>query len=53
MIQAISVIVTILYVSAVTFILAKLIDAWLGLRVSGLAEEIGLDLSEHGERAYS
>ncbi|KIX11449.1 ammonium transporter [Dethiosulfatarculus sandiegensis] len=53
LIQAVSVVVTIAYVSTMTFILARIIDAWLGLRVSGLAEEIGLDLSEHGERAYS
>jgi Amt family ammonium transporter len=37
----------------VTFILAKLLDAVFGLSVSPQAEEVGLDISEHGERAYA
>ncbi len=52
-IQAVSVAVTIGFVFVVTFILAKLLDATFGLRVSQPEEEVGLDLSEHGERAYS
>lgn len=52
-IQFVSVVVTIVFVFVVTFILAKILDATLGLRVSQPEEEVGLDLSEHGERAYS
>ncbi len=52
-IQFVSVVVTIAYVFIITFVLCKILDAVMGLRVSAKAEEIGLDLSEHGERAYS
>lgn len=38
---------------AVSFILFKLIDMTMGLRVSEEAEREGLDTSSHGERAYS
>jgi Amt family ammonium transporter len=51
--QIIAVAVTAVFVFVVTFILAKILDATMGLRVSEPAEEVGLDLSEHGERAYS
>jgi Amt family ammonium transporter len=37
----------------VTFVIAKLLKGWMGLRVSASEEQVGLDLSEHGERAYS
>ncbi len=52
-IQALSVAVTICFVFVVTFILAKILAGTMGLRVETLAEEVGLDLSEHGERAYT
>jgi Amt family ammonium transporter len=52
-IQILSVVVTIVFAFVVTFILAKILDATMGLRVSRPKEEVGLDLSEHGERAYS
>ncbi len=35
-----------------TWILAKLVDVTIGLRVSGMEESVGLDISQHGERAY-
>ncbi len=35
-----------------TWVLAKLVDVTVGLRVSGLEETVGLDISQHGERAY-
>jgi Amt family ammonium transporter len=52
-IQALSVVVTIVFVFVVSFVLLKILDATIGLRVSQTKEEVGLDLSEHGERAYS
>ncbi len=36
----------------VSFILAKIIDAVFGLRVSENEEDVGLDISQHGETAY-
>jgi Amt family ammonium transporter len=38
---------------AVTFALAKLLNKAMGLRVNSNEEEVGLDISEHGERAYA
>jgi Amt family ammonium transporter len=37
----------------VTYVIAKVLDAVMGIRVSKNAEEAGLDISEHAERAYS
>jgi Amt family ammonium transporter len=37
----------------VTFILAKVLNAFMGLRVSEPEELVGLDVSEHAERAYA
>jgi ammonium transporter, Amt family len=37
----------------VTFVLLKVIDAVVGLRVDPEAESLGLDLAEHGEKAYN
>ena len=53
-IQAIAVIVTILYSFIVTFIILKILDLipGLGLRVSETDESQGLDLASHGERAF-
>jgi Amt family ammonium transporter len=38
---------------AATFVIAKALDATLGLRVDAETEQIGLDRSEHAEAAYS
>ncbi|MBI2850208.1 MAG: ammonium transporter [Chloroflexi bacterium] len=35
-----------------TWILGKLVDITIGLRVSPTEENLGLDISQHGERAY-
>jgi Amt family ammonium transporter len=37
----------------VTFALAKVLNATMGLRVSEPEEQVGLDISEHAERAYA
>jgi len=37
----------------VSFVLFKLIDLVIGLRVSEEAEREGLDVAEHGEKAYN
>jgi Amt family ammonium transporter len=36
----------------VTWLLGKLVDITIGLRVGQMEETVGLDLSQHGERAY-
>ncbi|HEY82176.1 MAG TPA: ammonium transporter [Dehalococcoidia bacterium] len=41
-----------LFAFAATWVLAKLVDATIGLRVGGVEETVGLDISQHGERAY-
>jgi ammonium transporter, Amt family len=48
-IQAIGVIVTIGWCGIVTFIVLKVIDIMVGLRVSPDAERMGLDVTQHGE----
>ena len=35
-----------------TWVLGKLVDMTIGLRVGQMEETVGLDLSQHGERAY-
>ncbi len=52
-IQLLTVVVTIAYSVIITFALTKILDAVWGLAVSEQEEEIGLDISEHGERAYA
>jgi Amt family ammonium transporter len=36
----------------VTWMLGKLVDVTIGLRVGQREETVGLDISQHGERAY-
>ena len=36
-----------------TFIIMKIIDVLIGVRVSAETEERGLDIEEHAERAYT
>jgi Amt family ammonium transporter len=52
-VQAVGVGVTILWCGAVTWLLLKLLDVGLGLRVSEEQESEGLDLAEHGEKSYN
>ncbi len=51
--QLIGVVVTFVFSSVVTFILLKVINATIGLRIDAEAEHTGLDLSQHGENAYN
>ncbi|MBD8553754.1 ammonium transporter [Rhizobium sp. CFBP 8762] len=50
--QATAVLITIVWCGVVSFILYKIVDAIVGLRVPVEAEREGLDLSSHGEAAY-
>jgi len=51
-VQLKSVIITIIWSGIVSFVLYKLIDTMIGLRVSDEAEREGLDIASHGETAY-
>ena len=51
-IQFIGVLSTLIYTAVVTYVLLKVIDAMMGLRVSRDDEEDGLDLTQHNERGY-
>jgi Amt family ammonium transporter len=53
LIQLFTVLVTIAYTSVVTLIIYKLVDFFIGVRVSDKEELMGLDLTQHRERAYT
>jgi ammonium transporter, Amt family len=50
--QAIAVVATVAYAVVGTYLIVKVVDVLLGIRVKPEAEELGLDLSVHGEVAY-
>ena len=50
--QIVAVVVTWVFSIVATFIILKVIDAVMGLRVSEQGEMIGLDQSQHGEEGY-
>ena len=43
---------TIAYAVVATFVIVKLVDIVLGIRVNARQEELGLDVAVHGEVAY-
>lgn len=51
--QLIAVSATWVYAFVITFILAKVVDAALGLRVQEIEEDVGLDIGQHAEKAYA
>ncbi|MGP0175143.1 ammonium transporter [Pseudomonas sp. NCHU5208] len=50
--QFVGVLVTVVYTAIVTFVILKVIDVVMGLRVSEEDENVGLDLAQHNERGY-
>ena len=44
---------SVIYAFVMTLILAKIVDATLGLRVTEDEEYVGLDIAQHGEKAYA
>ena len=50
--QFVGVVAVAAFAFAATWILGKLVDVTIGLRVGQMEETVGLDLSQHGERAY-
>jgi ammonium transporter, Amt family len=53
LIQVIAVVVTLAYSFVISYILFKILDATMGLRVTTEDEVAGLDLTEHQETGYS
>ena len=47
------VVFTMLFAGAATFVILKVVNGLVGLRVSEEDESVGLDLSQHGESAYN
>ena len=50
-IQIVGAIAVMIYAFVISWVLAKIVDRLMGLRVSEEEEYVGLDLSQHGERA--
>jgi Amt family ammonium transporter len=53
LVQLLAVLVTLVYTFTVTFIIYKLVDLIIGVRVGEKEELMGLDLTQHHERAYT
>ena len=51
--QFLSIVVTIVWSGVLSFIILKIVDATIGLRVEEDEERQGLDLSQHNERGYN
>ena len=52
-VQALAIAATIVYSFGISFIVLKVLDKTMGLRLSEESEEIGLDLAAHGEEGYA
>jgi len=53
LIQLVAVVVAVIYTFSVTFVIYKLVDVFFRIRVSEKDELVGLDLTQHRERAYT
>ncbi|MBN1309797.1 MAG: ammonium transporter [Anaerolineae bacterium] len=53
MVQAATAVLVMVFSFVLTFVIAKVLDRVMGLRVTADEEEVGLDISEHGERIYA
>jgi len=53
LVQLAAVGVTIVYTAVLTLIIYKLVDLFIGVRVDEKSESMGLDLTQHHERAYT
>jgi Amt family ammonium transporter len=51
--QLVAALIAVGFSFVVTYVLAKILHATMDLRVSSNEEEVGLDVSEHGERAFA
>jgi len=53
MVQIIAAGTAVAYAFVMTYILAKIVDSVMGLRVTEDEEYVGLDIAQHGEKAYA
>lgn len=53
LVQLLTIAIVIVFAFGVTYLISKLLARFVGLRVTDNEEEVGLDISEHGERAYA
>ena len=53
LVQAAAAGISIVYAFVLTYVIVKALAATVGVRVSDVEEEVGLDLSVHGEQAYA
>jgi Amt family ammonium transporter len=53
LVQAVGVLVTVVYAVVVSWILLKVVDGVMGLRLESAEEEQGLDWTQHGESGYN
>ncbi|KAA6188533.1 ammonium transporter, partial [Pseudomonas lactis] len=44
---------TVIYTAIVTYVILKVLDMVMGLRVTEEEEAVGLDLAQHNERGYN
>jgi Amt family ammonium transporter len=51
--QVVVVVATIVFSFVLSFIIAKVVDVTMGLRVDEAAENQGLDITQHAETAYA
>jgi Amt family ammonium transporter len=52
LIQIVAIVATIIYSAIMTFGIMKVVDKLIGIKVTKEEEQVGLDISEHGEEAY-
>lgn len=52
-VQVIAAVAAMIYAFVVSYALARIVDATMGLRVTEDEEYVGLDISQHGEKAYA
>ena len=52
-VQLLAASLTAVYAAVMTYAIAKVVDALIGLRIADHGEELGLDLHQHGESGYN
>ena len=52
-VQVVAAVAAMIYAFVVSYVLARIVDATIGLRVTEDEEYVGLDISQHGEKAYA
>ena len=50
--QLVAIVATWIYAFVITFVILKVLDIIMGIRVTSDEESIGLDMSQHGEVSY-